>query len=93
VLPFLVSLMDVPFKRDVVEAIRAASKQPTPEEMEQQIEEEKRNAVILAGLEQKAREIDLKERKMDSEVRGIDANTVLTLIQAMFSSMQGGAQV
>lgn len=89
VLPFLVSLMDVPFKRDVVEAIRAVDQQQTPEQIEQQIQQ----ALKDAGNENKARELDLKERKLDSEVRGIDANTVLTLIQAMFSSMQGGAQV
>lgn len=89
VLPFLVSLMDVPFKRDVVEAIRAVDQQQTPEQIEQQIQQ----ALKDAGHDLKARELDLKTERQASEMRGMDAKTVLTLIQAMFSSMQGGAQV
>ena len=89
VLPFLVSLMDVPFKRDVVEAIRAVDQQQTPEQIEQQIQQ----ALKDAGNDIKLRELDLKAERQASEMRGMDAKTVLTLIQAMFSSMQGGAQV
>ena len=93
VLPFLVSLMDVPFKHDVAEAIRSAGQQPTPEEMERQIEDAKREAVILAGLEVKARELELKERKVESEIKGLDAKSVQIGVQAAYSAMQAGAQV
>jgi len=89
VLPFLVSLMDVPFKRDVVEAIRGASQQPTEEQIKQQIQD----ALSKAGTDLKARELDIKERKADSEIKGLDASTLQTIVQAMYSAMQGGAQV
>jgi hypothetical protein len=89
VLPFLVSLMDVPFKRDVVEAIRGASQQPTEEQIKQQIQD----ALSKAGTDLKARELDIKERKADSEIKGLDASTLQTIVQAMYSAMQGGGQV
>ncbi len=89
VLPFLVSLMDVPFKREVVEAIRGASQQPTEEQIKQQIQD----ALAKAGTDLKARELDIKERKADSEIKGLDAGALQTIVQAMYSAMQGGAQV
>lgn len=89
VLPFLVSLMDVPFKRDVVEAIRAVDQQQTPEQIEQQIQQ----ALKDAGNEIKARELELKERKADSEIKGLDAKAVQIGVQAAFSAMQAGAQI
>lgn len=57
VLPFMVSLMDVPFKRDVVQAIRAVSAQETPEAIEQRIKDEVQKALIQAGHDLKAREL------------------------------------
>ena len=86
VLPFLVSLMDVPFKRDVVEAIRGAAQQEDPAQVEKRVRSDVANEI-------KGRELDIKERKVDSEIKGLDANTLQTIVQAMFSAMQGGAQV
>lgn len=93
VLPFMVSLMDVPFKRDVVEAIRAVREQPSPEEIEQRIQEAVREALDRAGLDLKEREVAIKERKADSEVKGLDAKAVQIGVQAAFSAMQAGAQI
>lgn len=91
--PFLASLMDVPFKRDMVEAFRAVGQQPSPEEIDQQIEQAKQQALVDAGNEIKLRELELKERKADSEIRGLDAKAVMVGVQAAFSAMQAGAQV
>lgn len=93
VLPFLVSLMDVPFKRDVVEAIRGVDQQQSPEQIQQQIEQAVQDALTKANVEIKQRELDIKERKADSEIKQIDAQSVLIGVQAAFSAMQGGAQV
>lgn len=93
VLPFLVSLMDVPFKRDVVEAIRGASEQQTPEQIEQRIKEEVKAALMQAGQDLKARELDMKERLTDAQIRKIIAEQVQVGVQAAYSAMQGGAQV
>lgn len=86
ILPFMVSLMDVPFKRDVVEAIRGAAQQESPESVEKRVRADMANEI-------KSRELDIKERKADSEIKGIDSQTLLTIVQAMYSAMQGGGQV
>lgn len=93
ILPFLVSLMDVPFKRDVVEAIRNVEQQQTPEEQAEAIQNAVQEALAKAGHDIKQRELDLKERKAESEIKKIDAESVQIGVQAAFSAMQGGAQV
>lgn len=93
VIPFLISLMDVPFKRDVVEAIRAVSSQEGPEAIEERIKKEVQDALIKAGHDLKERELDLKERKADADIKLVVAQAVQVGVQAAFSAMQGGAQV
>ena len=88
-IPFLASLMDVPFKRDLVEAFRAVGTAPTPEDIEQQIQQ----ALTDAGNDIKLQELELKRTKQESEIKGLDAKTLLTVVQAMFSSMQAGGQI
>ena len=92
-MPFLASLMDVPFKRELVEALRAAGAQESPEQVEQRIKQAVQDALAKAGNELKARELDLKERKTDAEIKQIMAQAVQIGVQAAFSAMQGGAQV
>lgn len=93
VLPFMVSLMDVPFKKDVVEAIRGASAQEDPATIEQRIKQSVQDALSKSGHELKARELDLKESKTNAEIKLIVAQAVQVGVQAAFSAMQGGAQV
>jgi hypothetical protein len=93
VMPFMVSLMDVPYKQDVVEAIRKVQQMPTPEEVEQQTQEAVKKALTEAGMELKERELVIKERKADSEMKNLDAKAVQIGVQAAFSAMQAGAQI
>lgn len=91
--PFMVSLMDVPFKRAVVEAIRAAGQQETPEAVEQRIKEAVEQALMKAGHDLKSRELDMKERVSEAQIKQIMAQAVQTGVQAAFSAMQAGSQV
>lgn len=93
VLPFLVSLMDVPFKRDVVEAIRAASEQESPEQIEQRIKQSVDDALAKSGTELKMRELAMKEGKTDAEIEKIRRESVQIGVQAAYSAMQAAAQV
>lgn len=93
VLPFMVSLMDVPYKQDVVEAIRQVRQMPTLEEIEQQTQQAVQQALKDAGNELKERELVIKERKADSEMKNLDAKAVQIGVQAAFSAMQAGAQI
>ena len=93
VMPFMVSLMDVPFKRDVVEAIKAVKEQQTPEQIQQQIDQAVQDALAKAGNDIKLRELEIKERKADSDIKLIEAKAVQTGVQSSYSAMQGGSQV
>ena len=92
-LPFMVSLMDVPFKREVVKAIREAAEQESPEAIEQRIQQAVQDALAKSGADLKMREIAIKERKSESEIGEIQARMVQIGVQAAYSAMQGGAQV
>lgn len=92
-IPFLTTLMDVPFKRDLVEAFRAVGQNPTAEEIEQQIQEASRQAVTNAGLDIKREELELKKGEAESKIRGIDATTLQVTVQAIFAAMQAAGQI
>jgi len=92
-LPFMVRLMDVPFKREVVKAIREASEQESPEAIEQRIQQAVQDALAKSGADLKMREVAIKERKSESEIGEIQARMVQIGVQAAYSAMQGGAQV
>lgn len=79
VFPFMAALMDLPNKRDVIQAIREASAMESPEAVEKRIREE------LAS-QNKARELDIKEKVSNAEAVQIG-------VQAAFSAMQAGAQI
>ena len=85
-MPFLASLMDVPFKRDLVEALRKAGEQESPEQVERRVRQDMAN-------ELKARELELKARRGESEIKEIEARAVQIGVQSAFSAMQAGAQV
>lgn len=92
-MPFMVSLMDVPFKEDVVAAIRAAAEQDSPQAIEKRIRQAVSDALAKSGSDIKLREVAIKERKSESEIAEIQARAVQIGVQAAFSAMQGGAQV
>lgn len=91
--PYIVSLTDVPFKKDLIESLRAVSQQETPEQAEERTKKAVDDALVKAGNELKGRELDLKEARNDAEIKKIMAQAVQVGVQAAFSAMQGGAQV
>lgn len=88
--PFMVGLMDVPYRREFVEAIRAANQQESPEAVEQRIKEAVQQALKDAGNELKGREVAIKERKADAEIAKLVAEAVQTGVQSAFAAMQAG---
>ena len=92
-LPYMLELMDIPNKRDVIESMRKAGEQETPEQIEQRIQQAVADALAKAGNEIKARELDIKERKTQAEIDEITKRAVQIGVQTAFSAMQAGAQV
>lgn len=84
--PFMVDLMDVPRKKQVVEAIRDARSQPDPEAMREQIKQE-----LMFSL--KERELSIKEAESEAKIKKLLQEAVQTGVQAAFSAMQAGVQV
>jgi hypothetical protein len=80
-------------QRDVVEAIRAAAAQESPEAIEKRIREAVQQALANSGAEIKMREVALKEKKGEVEIQKILAEAVQIGVQSAFSAMQSGAQV
>lgn len=93
ILPYIMALTDIPFKKDIIESIRQATQAQTPEQIEQRIQEAVKQALAQAGNDIKLRELELKERKADSEIKEIDARSVEIGVKAAYAAMQAGAQV
>lgn len=92
-MPYMAALMDIPNKREVIEAIRNASQASTPEEIEKRIQQAVQDALAKAGNDIKLRELELKERESLSKVNEIDARSVQIGVQAAYSAMQAGVQI
>ena len=50
-------------------------------------------ALVKAGNDLKSRELDMKERLSDAQIKKLIAEQVQVGVQAAYSAMQGGAQV
>ena len=86
VMPFMIDLMDLPRKKEVVEAIRAAKGQADPEAIRNQVKQE-----LMHDL--KERELALREREVAAREALMQAQKVQTGVQSAYSAMQAGAQV
>lgn len=84
--PFMVDLMDLPRKKQVVEALREARSQADPEAMREQVKKE-------LMYELKERELEIRDREVAARERLLQAQTVQTGVQASYSAMQGAVQV
>ncbi|HYD33801.1 MAG TPA: hypothetical protein VEA39_04460, partial [Methylophilaceae bacterium] len=83
-LPYLLNLMDVPDKKDIIMAIREAEAKQTPEQIQQLIDEAVEAALLKANIDLKRRDLELKELQVKgtlrnqgitAEARWLDAET------------------
>lgn len=92
-MPLMASLMDVPFKRQLVEALQQAGAQESPEQVEKRIQQAVQDALAKAGNDLKARELDMKEKLTDAQIRKIVADAVQSGIAGTFAAMQTGEKI
>lgn len=92
-LPFMVSLMDMPFKDKIVEAVKGVQQTPTPEQIQQQIQQAVQDALAKSGSEFKQAELAMKQRLTESQIKANEAKAVQIGVQAAYAAMQGGAQI
>ena len=93
VMPLMASLMDLPFKNQLVEALQQAGAQETPEQVEKRIQQAVQDALAKAGNDLKARELDMKEKLTDAQIRKIVADAVQSGIAGTFAAMQAGEKI
>ena len=84
--PMMASLMGLPFKRELVNALQAAGGTESPEAVEKRVREEVAN-------ELKSRELDLKAAKNEAEIKKIVADAVQSGIAGTFAAMQAGEKI
>lgn len=95
IVPFLVSLMDLPFKPDVIKAIKAVDQQQTPEQIQAQIDAAVKDAMAKAGTDLKAQELQLKysPERMRVEIDKIVSEVVKNNVGSSFAAMQAGEKI
>jgi hypothetical protein len=86
VMPFMIDLMDLPRKQQIVEAIRQASGQANPEQLREQIKQE-------LMFELKERELALREREIAAKEAQYRANAVNTGVTSTFAAMQAAEKI
>lgn len=94
-LPHLLSLMDVPNRDELLEDIKNAKNQMTPEMVDQKIKEAVDQALTQSDHDIRRRELDLKYSpdKLLAEIGKLISETVKNGVQSEFAAMQAGAQL
>lgn len=86
VMPFMIDLMDLPRKKEVVEAIRDAQGQADPAAIRTQVKQE-----LMYDL--KERELDIKQDESDARIKNLVAQAVQTGVTSAFAAMQAGEKI
>lgn len=94
-LPHLLSLMDVPNQDQLIEDIKNARQQATPEQIQARIDEAVKLALTQSDHDIRRRELDLKYSpdKLMAEIQKIISETVKNGVASSFASMQAAAQI
>lgn len=86
VMPFMIDLMDLPRKKEVVEAIRNAQGQADPEVIRNQVKQE-----LMHDL--KERELAMKEAESEARSKKLIADAVQSGVAGIFAAMQAGEKI
>jgi hypothetical protein len=91
-LPHLLSLMDVPNRDELLEDIKKAQAQSSPEAIQQRIDEAVKQALQMSDHDIRSRELDLKYApdRQAAETAKIVSETVMNNLKTFFAAMQAG---
>lgn len=92
-MPHLFNLLDVPNKQDIVAAIKQLGDMPTPEEIEQRIQDAVQQALDKAAYDLKQRELEQKQPLIDAQVKNYIAQSVAKGIEGFYSATNAAATV
>ena len=92
-MPHLMNLMDVPNKKEIVEAIRNVAQMPTEDEIEQRIKDEVARALAESDRDLKERELDIKDRLTTAQIEKLVNEAVNKAIDSIYSATQAGREI
>lgn len=94
-MPYLIALMDLPNREDIIKAVREAAQQMTPDQMQQRIDEAVNQARMADARDLKLQELTLRypKEKMDAEIGEILAKSFKTYVEGLYSANQTGATI
>lgn len=94
-LPYLLQLMDIPDKSEIIQAIKDSQQNQTPEQIQEQINKAVDDALAKAQYDLKSRELDLKyaPERLAAEIDKIVSETVKNGVQSAFAAMQAGQTI
>lgn len=94
-MPYLIALMDLPNREDIIKAVREAAQQMTPEQMQERIDEAVNQARMADARDLKLQELSLRypKEKLDAEIGKILADSFKTYVEGLYSANQTAATI
>lgn len=92
-MPHLFALMDVPNKQDIIEAIKGIDDTPTPESIQQRIDQAVSEALTKARMDIEMRKLSQQQPLIDAQVRKLISDSVAAGIDGMYSATQAAANI
>lgn len=92
-LPYLLALMDIPDREDLVRAIKEAGNSTSPEQVQQLIKQAVEQALIKARHDVEMQKIRQQQPVIDATVRKLVAEAVNKGVEGMFSATQAANQI
>jgi len=92
-IPFLLSLMDLPNSADLIKEIRAAASASSPEQVEQQIKQAVEQALVKARAEIELEKLRQNKTLIDAQVSKLAAEAATKAVEGFFSATQAANQI
>lgn len=94
-MPYLIALMDLPNREDIIKAVREAAQQMTPEQIQGRIDEAVNQARMADARDLKLQELSLRypKEKLDAEIGKLLADSFKTYVEGLYSANQTGATI
>lgn len=92
-LPFLLSLMDVPYQAELIKAIKDQQSQQTPEQIEQQIKQAVEQELARARTELELQKLQQQQPLIDAKIKKLVAETVGQNVTSFFSGTNAANQI
>lgn len=92
-LPYLLALMDIPDRDDLVRAIKEAGNHTSPEQVQQLIDQAVERALIKARHDVEMEKIRQQQPLIDAQVQKVAAEAATKAVEGFFSATQAANQI